>query len=75
MSKSRGGGNPKIGFDETRYYDAAHVCHKCTLAKMGGEMVADAIMGRAQRFDLFAILTQSRSLAVAGSDGQVLSLG
>ena len=75
MSKSRGGGNPKTGFDETRYYDAAHVCHKCTLAKMGGEMVADAIMGQAQRFDLFAILTHSRSLAVAGSDGQVLSLG
>tara|TARA_B110000008_G_scaffold253150_1_gene268224 strand:+ start:50 stop:178 length:129 start_codon:yes stop_codon:yes gene_type:complete len=42
---------------------------------MGGEMVADAIMGQAQRFDLFAILTHSRSLAVAGSDGQVLSLG
>jgi len=75
MSKSRGGGNPKTGFDESRYYDTAHVCHKCTLAKMGGEMVADAIMGRAQRFDLFAILTHSRSLAVAGSDGQVLSLG
>ena len=26
-------------------------------------MVADAIMGQAQRFDLFAILTHSRSLA------------
>ena len=75
MSKSRGGGNPKTGFDETRYCDTAHVCHKCTLAKMGGEMVADAIMGQAQRFDLFSILTHSRSLAVAGSDGQVLSLG
>ena len=75
MSKSRGGGNPKTGFDEVRYYDTAHGCRNCALAKMGGEMVADAIMGQAQRFDLFAILTHSRSLAVAGSDGQVLSLG
>ena len=57
MSKSRGGGNPKTEFDESRYYDTAHVCHKCTLAKMGGEMVADAIMGQAERFDLFANLT------------------
>jgi hypothetical protein len=75
MSKRRGGGNPKIRFDESGYYDMAHGGRNCTLAKMGGEMVADGIMGQAQRFDLCANLTHSRSLAVAGSDGQGLSLG